>query len=197
MTATIVGPGGEIEVNNDTGPPLRVDVVSGSIAITGISGEVEIKNDAGNPIPVTGSVNVANFPASVEVANDIGNPLASSIVEGGQTAEVNSRTDGIVALEVNDDCTSFEAQHVTLTSSTDTAITFAQPVRIVRVLNWDIGNRILAKDGAIANNTDATATRVGVAPTASVPGSRTFPFKTTSIHLRSAGASEVSIEGYF
>lgn len=95
------------------------------------------------------------------------------------------------------DYDSFEASHVTLVASTDTTITFAQEVNFVRVINWDTANRVLVKDGAIPTNTDAAATRVGKAPVADVPLLRSLPFKTNSIHLRSAGSSEVTVEGYF
>lgn len=98
---------------------------------------------------------------------------------------------------VTDDNVGFEAQHTTLTAGTDTTITFAQPVRVVRLSNFDTTNRVLVKNGAITTNTDAAAARVGIAPTANVPGEDYFPYITTTIHLRSAGASEVTVVGFF
>lgn len=95
-----------------------------------------------------------------------------------------------------DEFVDFEAQDLTLVASTDTTVTFASPVRMVRILNWDTANRVLVKNSAISSNTDAAATRVGIAPTASVAGSRTLPYRTTTIHLRSAGTSNVTVEGY-
>lgn len=134
----------------------------------------------------------------VVILDGLGNQLVSfGISEGGQTAEVNTRTDGIVALEVNDDFTSFEANHQVLVSSTDTTVTFAQAVRMIQVSNWDTANRILVKDGSITSDSDSTAARVGKAPAADIPGKSTFVFKTASIHLRSAVNSEVTVTAYF
>lgn len=97
---------------------------------------------------------------------------------------------------VFDDFDDFEAQHVTLSASTDTTITASGAARMVRVLNWDTANRVLVKNGAISSDTDAAASRVGKAPAADVPGSRTIPFTTSTIHLRSASTSEVTVEFY-
>lgn len=95
-----------------------------------------------------------------------------------------------------DDYDTFEAQHVVLVGSTDTTITFSSAVRLVRISNWDTVNRILAKDGSISSDSDVTAARVGKAPAADVPGQMYFPFATTTIHVRSAVGSEVTVEGY-
>lgn len=100
------------------------------------------------------------------------------------------------AVEVADDFTDFQAQHLTLVASTDTTVTFAQPVRFVQVHNWDTANRVLVKNGAIATNTAADAARVGRAPAVEVPSKLTLPYLATSVHLRSAGASEVTVIGY-
>lgn len=94
------------------------------------------------------------------------------------------------------DWTTFEAQHVTLSASTDTTITFASAVRAVQVKNWDVANVVLVKNGAIATDVDASASRVGFAPAANIPNSDWFPIATTTIHIRSAGASICTIEGY-
>lgn len=92
---------------------------------------------------------------------------------------------------------SFEAVHRTLIAGTDTTVTFTQTVRMVQVANWDTANRLLVKDGAIATGTDVSAARVGIAAAASVPGKATFPIRTDSIHVRSVGASEITVLGYF
>lgn len=117
--------------------------------------------------------------------------------DGTKIAVVEERTDGKIALDVADDCTSFQAVHLVLVPETDTPIDFTQPVRIVRILNWATNGRVLAKDGSITDSSDATATRVGIAPVPSVPGSRTLPFVTASIHILSPVAAEVTVEGYF
>jgi hypothetical protein len=90
----------------------------------------------------------------------------------------------------------FEADHRTLTAATDTTITFSADVSAVRVVNWDTANVILVKDGAIATDTDAASARVGAASGTNIPSSRVFPINTANIHIRSAGASTVTIEGY-
>jgi hypothetical protein len=146
---------------------LRMDGALGDSLIVATSRAVLAGKD-----PVTGTyANIAATPL---------NPLSSAV--------------GLVNREAPFD--TFEAQHITLVASTDTTITFASSVSLVRVLNWDTANRLLVKDGAITSDADAAATRVGFAPTASVPGSRTLPFQTTTLHLRSAGAGEVTVEGY-
>lgn len=91
----------------------------------------------------------------------------------------------------------FEAQHVTLVASTDTTITFTRLTEAIRVRNWDTTNRILVKTGAITSDSDATASRVGAAGTTSVPTVSVFPVRSQTIHIRSAGASEVTVEGYW
>jgi hypothetical protein len=99
-------------------------------------------------------------------------------------------------VEVNDTYASFESDHRTLVASADATITFASPVRMVRVSNWDAVNRLLVKAGAIASDTDAAASRVGAAPGADQPSILEFRIATSEIHIRSAGASEVTIEGF-
>jgi hypothetical protein len=90
----------------------------------------------------------------------------------------------------------FEAQHLTLVASTDTTVTFDPPVTAIRIRNWDTANRVLVKLGVITSDSDALATRIGRAPSTEIPNNTSFPVRTSTIHLRSAGASEVSIEGY-
>lgn len=90
----------------------------------------------------------------------------------------------------------FESQHVTLVASTDTTLTFDPPVIAIRVRNWDTSNRVLVSQEAIASDVDATASRVGKAGATDIPTVTTYPVRTASIHLRSAGASEVTVEGY-
>lgn len=89
----------------------------------------------------------------------------------------------------------FEADHRTLVASTDTTLTFTG-FRMIRVLNWDTANRVLVKDGAITSDSDSSATRVGKAPTDDVPSSRSIPINGTTIHVRSAATSEITVEAY-
>ena len=91
----------------------------------------------------------------------------------------------------------FETQHITLVASTDTTVTFDPPVVAIRVRNWDTTARVLVSLTAIASDVDATASRVGKAPAADIPNNSTFPVRTSVLHLRSAAAAEVSVEGYF
>lgn len=91
----------------------------------------------------------------------------------------------------------FDATHVTLAPSTDTTVTFSRLTEAVRIRNWDTGNRLLVKTSAITSDADATASRVGKAGSADIPTVSVFPVRTTSIHVRSAGASEVTLEAYF
>lgn len=97
---------------------------------------------------------------------------------------------------VRDDYLYHEAQHVTLTPNTDTAISFAQEVELIFVTNWSTTGRVLAKFAVITSNTDASAARVGLAPASDIPNDKPFIRRTTSIHIRSAVAAEVTVEGY-
>lgn len=108
------------------------------------------------------------------------------------------RKDGILETQpVKDDFTDFYADHRTLVASTDTTITFSSQVRMVKIINWDTSNRILVKNGPITSDTDSTASRVGKAPASDIPNDSYFPFVTSSIHIRSAATSEITIEAYF
>jgi hypothetical protein len=147
--------------------------------------------------PCATELGAVEILGEVEVKNDLGAALPVAVTDGVDTAAVNARTDGVVALEVADDFTSFEASHQTLVASTDTTITFAQTVRAVQVTNWDTAARVLVKDGAIGSDIDAASARVGKAAAADVPSEVLFPIKTGSIHLRSAAASEVTVVGFF
>lgn len=183
--------------------PVSVDDNGGSLTVDGPLTDTELRatpvpiSDGGGSVTVDGTVtNDSVGPTGVAV------PTSATLIGGSDGGTLRAiplavRTDGLRAVDVADDFTSFEAQHVTLVASTDTTITFAQEVRMVRIVNWDTSNRVLVKDGAISSDADATATRVGKAPAADVPGTRTLPFKTTTIHLRSAAGSEVSVEGFF
>ncbi|MGH8897505.1 MAG: hypothetical protein ACRDZ4_10875 [Egibacteraceae bacterium] len=90
----------------------------------------------------------------------------------------------------------FETQHLTLVASTDTTVSFDPPATAIRVRNWDSANRVLVSLSPIASDSDATASRVGKAPAADIPNISTFPVRTAALHLRSAGASEVTVEAY-
>lgn len=98
-------------------------------------------------------------------------------------------------LPVTDKPDTMEAAHVTLVSSTSTPFSFSAEVEVVRVKNWDTSNRVLVKSSAISSDVDAAASRVGKAPTADVPNSEFYPVSGT-IFLRSASASEVTVEGF-
>lgn len=98
---------------------------------------------------------------------------------------------------IEDEFNNFEAQNVTLSANTDTTITFVQPVRLIRIKNFDTSNKILIKNSAITSNTDAGADYVGVAPATNVPLSDYFPYRTSTIHVRSAGASLISVIGCY
>lgn len=104
---------------------------------------------------------------------------------------------GPIFTKAADEFVDFEAQDITLVANTDTTVTFAGgQVRLIRVLNYDTVNTIRVKNGAITSNTDTTSDKVGVAPAANVPFGEYFPYTTTTIHLRSAGASEVAVKGF-
>lgn len=94
------------------------------------------------------------------------------------------------------DYANFETQHVTLVANTDTTITFSGTVRLVRVSNWDLTNILLVKNGAISSNTDATASRIGVAAALNLPNGDVYPIITTTIHIRSASTNVVTVEGF-
>jgi hypothetical protein len=96
-----------------------------------------------------------------------------------------------------DDFDSFQAIHEILIVSTDTTFSFSQAVRACRVTNWNTTGRVLVKDGPIISDTDAAAASVGRATAADVPGQIWFPFATSTIHLRSSVAAEVTVEGYY
>lgn len=98
-------------------------------------------------------------------------------------------------LPVTDKPDVMEASHATLIASTSTPFTFSAAVEVVRVKNWDTANRVLVKSSAISSDVEATASRVGFAPTTSVPNSEFYPVSGT-IYLRSAAASEVTVEGF-
>lgn len=130
----------------------------------------------------------------------------SEIQASGATKIAGSDATGLetnfVAVDANGGLSSavtylnFQSTHVTLVASTDTIITFSTAVKFVRVTNWDILNLILVKNGAIATDTDSTCSRVGIAPILNLSNSESFPITTGSIHIRSAGASTVTVEGF-
>lgn len=132
------------------------------------------------------------FPADESGLTDL-ELRASPVAVSGPLTDAELRA---ASVPVVDDCVDFEAVHLTLTGGTDTTVNFAQPVRIVRLVNWSTTQRILAKNGTITSDVDSTATRVGKAPATDVPGTRTLPFTTSSIHLRAAADAEVSVEGF-
>lgn len=88
-----------------------------------------------------------------------------------------------------------EAFHTTLVASTSTPFAFSAAVEVVRVKNWDTVNRVLVKSSAISSDTDTGASRIGKAPTADLPNSEFYPVSGT-IHLRSTGTNEVTVEGF-
>lgn len=110
--------------------------------------------------------------------------------------ELNTHTTKLTSIDNKQDYANFESTHMTLVAGADTTITFSQTVRLVRITNWDIVNRLLVKNGVITSNTDSSASRVGIAPALNVPNSEVFPILTASIHIRSASASEITVEGF-
>lgn len=111
------------------------------------------------------------------------------------TATVNQ---GTSPWTVNDDMGNFEAKgRNTLTASTDTTISFSETVRLVRVKNFDTSNVVMVANATIASDTATNAERVGVAPVTNVPSVEYYPYKTSSIHVRSAGASSIDVTGFF
>lgn len=122
---------------------------------------------------------------------------AIAITEITGSAEVNTRADGKIALEVSDDMTSFESFTQALVASTDTTITFAQSVRLIRVKNNSTTAVVYVRDGAIASDSPANAELVGVAAAANLPNTEYYPYVGTTIHLRSAGTPTISCTGFY
>lgn len=131
----------------------------------------------------------------IDIALDAANDSVS--VPGVATAanQVIAQN-SLTSIDAKQDYSNFESNHQTISASTDTTITFSQAVRMVRVTNWDIVNIVLVKNGSISTNSDSTASRVGIAPALNIPNSEIFPITTSSIHIRSAGSSEVTVEGF-
>lgn len=201
---------GEVEISNDIGNPVPVSItgepievmVIGTVAVAAVDLDIRDLVFATDKVDVTGSsVSVSNFPASVTAnqgtAAIVGNAWPIKVTDGTDSAEVNARTDGILALEVADDMTSFETFRQALVASTDTTITFTQPVRLIKVKNESLVSTVFVRDAAIASDTPANAEMVGVAAAANLPNTDWFPIKTTTIHLRSAGTPTVDITGFF
>lgn len=127
-------------------------------------------------------------------------PASNKVKQGTSPWAVSgaaTRTDGIVALEVADDMTSAETFRQALVASTDTTITFSQPVRLVRVKNESLTATVFVRDGAISSDTPSNAEMVGVAPVLNLPTTEYYPFKGSTIHVRSAGTPTVSVTGFF
>lgn len=130
----------------------------------------------------------------------VGDRLKVTLGNAALEAAVRARGVGggaIAALETADDCDDMQCKRLTLVADTNTAVDFAQTVRIIRVVNWDIVNEVLVKTSPTSSLTDVDSTSVGAAPAAGVPNSRTFVLRRAQIHLRSAGASRVNVEGMF
>jgi hypothetical protein len=210
--------GGSVELGTSTNP-IRTDptgttaqpvtdnggslTVDGTVTVQDGGGAISI-DDNGGSITVDGTVTVSDGGGSVTVDGTVaatqsgtwnvraqdgsGNALAST------TGNPQAADRGLVVKEPG--FSTFEADHRTLTASTDTTITFSATVSAIRIVNWDTANAVLVKDGAISSDTDAAAARVGRASGTGIPSSRVFPIESGSIHVRSAGASEITIEGY-
>lgn len=67
MTATIVGPGGEVDVSDRPARQLGVVTVDGG---TTLPSTLEVANDIGNPIPVNGTVAVTALDIGLSVLRD-------------------------------------------------------------------------------------------------------------------------------
>lgn len=115
---------------------------------------------------------------------------------GGGSAVAQGAASGTEKWGVRDDYLYHEAQHATLSAGIDTTFSFAQEVELIFVTNWSTTGRVLVKYAAIPSNTDAAAARVGLAPANDLPNDKPFIRRTSSIHLRSAVAAEVTVEGY-
>jgi len=98
-------------------------------------------------------------------------------------------------IPVTDKPNVMEATQATLVAGTSTAFTFSAAVEVVRIKNWSTTDRVLVKSSAISSDTDASASRVGKAPTTDVPNSEFYPVSGT-IYLRCAAAAEVTVEGF-
>lgn len=133
--------------------------------------------------------------ADVDVASLSDSTAANQVAGNASLSSIDTKLSS-QATDAKQDYANFESQYVTLSSGTDTTITFSQSVRMVRVTNWDAVNVVLVKNGTISTDTDATASRVGIAPATNVPGGEVFPIVTSTIHIRSAGASVVTVEGF-
>jgi hypothetical protein len=90
----------------------------------------------------------------------------------------------------------FEAQHLTLTPGADTVVTFDPDILAIRIRNWSTTDRVLVKQDVISGAADPLASRVGIAGATDIPTVSTFPVRTSTIHILSAGAAEVTVEGY-
>lgn len=140
--------------------------------------------------------NVKNSITNVDKATLVSGTVAFSNTGGATEAAQTTGNGHLSNINTKQDYANFESSHQTLSANTDTTITFSASVRLVRVTNWDILNVILVKNGAISSNTDATASRVGIAALLNIPNSEVFPITTSSIHVRSAAASVVTVEGF-
>lgn len=117
----------------------------------------------------------------------------------GGTSAVSQGAPGLDPWLVEDTMEEMEVQHMTLTANADVPVTFAGgPVRLVHILNWSTTTRLLVKDSAIISNTDAGASRIGIAPANDICNDDWFPYKnpTATIHLRSGSTNEVTVIGY-
>lgn len=195
----------------DSDRHVQTDVVGALPAGTNNIGDVDIASIAAGDNNI-GNVDVVTLPALPSGTNNIGDvdvltlpviPSGSNtigsvkITDGTDTAEVNTRADGKVALEVADDMTSFESFTQALVASTDTTFTFAQSVRLIRVKNNSTSSVIYVRDGAISSDTPSNAELIGVAADTNLPNTEYYPFVGTTIHLRSAGTPTVSVTGFY
>ena len=143
------------------------------------------------PVPVSGPLTDTQLRAAPV-------PVSGKDSAGfAQPLPVNTRADALPALDVADDMKSSETFRQVLVASTDTPINFTQPVRLVRVKNESLVSAVFVAKGAIASDDPANAEMVGVAPALNLPNAEYHVFKTSTIHLRSAGTPKVSITGFF
>lgn len=179
------------KVFDETTDSLRVNAsVSGvNVNLSASSGDNVAISDGVDTMLVNpdGSINVNPGNLIISHVDD-----SIRIGDGTNLMAVNSNGDINAGVTYKN----FESNHLTLSASTDTTITFTQAVKFVRVTNWDVLNTILVKNGALTSNTDSTASRVGVAPAVNLSNNECFPITTTSIHIRSAAASVVTVEGF-
>ncbi|HWY34530.1 MAG TPA: LamG-like jellyroll fold domain-containing protein, partial [Nitrosopumilaceae archaeon] len=153
-----------------------------------------------NGNPFKGVIQTVRFSKIARYAGSSYTPVVGPWTNDSSTVGLwnfDNLVNVVSATNVIDEFTSFQSFEQNLVASTDTTITFSQPVRLIRVKNFDTGNVVLVKNGTIASNTDTASDWVGLSPLTNLPTADYFPYKTSTIHLRSAGNSQICVTGWF